>query len=69
MDAALKRTRNKVHIRYANKVGGKGFNSLNKTPLSESYDASRYIKGDLKWSVISTGIVLVVMLSLYVVFH
>jgi hypothetical protein len=69
MNSALKRTRNKWHIRYADKVSGKGFNSLNKTPLSESIYAFKYIKRDLKWSFISSGIVIFVILSLYVVFH
>jgi hypothetical protein len=44
--------------------------SINKTQTSTLiYDASKYVKNDIKWSAITTGIVVIVLVTLYVIFH
>ncbi len=34
-----------------------------------AYDATKYLKGDLKWTGITTAIVIIVLIILYIVFH
>jgi hypothetical protein len=34
-----------------------------------SYDSLKYYKNDIKWSLITTGIVIIVLIIAYILFH
>jgi hypothetical protein len=67
-----KKQANQSRNRYTQKIDVQVVKpvSINKTQTSTPiYDASKYVKNDILWSAITTGIVVIVLVILYVLFH